>query len=377
MRRLSLRNRLLILVAIGAAVLASAAYATSSLKSIELSTVNTRFSIRGPQLPGHHIVIVALDTPSLTALNAHPPAIPRAIFARVIQRIHADHPRVISVDAQFEGPSLLGPIDDQDLLKTLAADGPIVLATHDNASGHPVPVPAGVVDAKGVVLASASVDVDSDRVLRREIYQPVETVTLPVKVAQLAGTAVSSSDFPDNHAWIDYLGPPGTFPTYSLSSVLDGHVNGGVFAHKIVLIGITDPSASQRDTFLTSVSSTPMSGVEVDANAVWTILHGFPLFQPVSGAVNLLLIIVLATLPALLAVRFTDTGTVLYSFRQPYSFCFCCWPNLPSTLAGSLMRRIPSSPLCWGCPGAVAPWNPASRNGIRHVFDAALGPRPR
>ena len=198
----------------------------------------------------------------------------------------------------------------------------------------------------------------------------METVTLPVKVAQLAGTAVSSSDFPDNHAWIDYLGPPGTFPTYSLSSVLDGHVNGGVFAHKIVLIGITDPSASQRDTFLTSVSSTPMSGVEVDANAVWTILHGFPL-QPVSGAVNLLLIIVLATLPALLAVRFATLNVLLIS--AAILVLFLLLAQLAFNAGWIIDVPNPVLALVLGCAGAITVESYVERRH-RHMLDAALGP---
>ena len=51
--------------------------------------------------------------------------------------------------------------DHQALLKAVAHDGPILLATHEE-SGGPIPVPAGVKDARGAILASAAIDTDSN-----------------------------------------------------------------------------------------------------------------------------------------------------------------------------------------------------------------------
>ena len=95
---------------------------------------------------------------------------------------------------------------------------------------------------------------------------------------------------PDNHAWIDFAGPPGTYRTYSLTDVLDGAVPSSAFSGKIVLVGVT--AAIGKDVFVTSASSKPMAGVEVQANAIETALRGFPL-QSSDAIVSLALIIAL------------------------------------------------------------------------------------
>ena len=56
-----LRLVLLAIVALGATGLAIVAYETDLLRSLELSTVNTRFSIRGHQRPPTNVVLVEID----------------------------------------------------------------------------------------------------------------------------------------------------------------------------------------------------------------------------------------------------------------------------------------------------------------------------
>ena len=105
---------------------------------------------------------------------------------------------------------------------------------------------------------------------------------------------------PDNHAWIDFDGPPGTYRTYSMADVLDGAVPSSTFAGKIVLVGVTAPIG--KDVFITSASSKPMSGVEVQANSIETVLRGFPL-QSSNPILSVALIIALALAPVLLSLR--------------------------------------------------------------------------
>ena len=80
----------------------------------------------------------------------------------------------------------------------------------------------------------------------------------------------------DGKAWIDYRGPPGTFRNVSFSRVLHGKVPASVFRGKTVVIGATAPSL--QDLHATSTTGDElMSGPEVQANAIWTAIHGFPL----------------------------------------------------------------------------------------------------
>ena len=89
------------------------------------------------------------------------------------------------------------------------------------------------------------------------------------------GRRVPRSGFAGRGARIDFRGPPGTVTTVSFSAVLAGRVDPAVFRGRIVVVGATAPSL--QDLHPTPTSSKPMSGPEVQANAIWTAMHGLPL----------------------------------------------------------------------------------------------------
>ena len=187
-----------------------------------------------------------------------------------------------------------------ELLAAIARDGPVLLATREGTDG-PITVPAGVPNAPGAVIASDAIDWDPDRVLRRMQYAQVRLKTVAVRAAEmLSNQPVNETEFPGNHAWIDFRGPPGTFPHYSFSDVMAGRVPASAFTGKAVLIGKTDPIGG--DVYVTSISSNPMSGVEVHANALWTVLAGIPL-KSADAPADIALILALIAIPAAIGVR--------------------------------------------------------------------------
>jgi CHASE2 domain-containing sensor protein len=281
-------------------------YASGVLNNLERQSVDERFSWRGGQSCGDQIVIVAVDQTTLQTLGVRPP-LPRSAYAKVVDHVHAASPRAIGIDTQFIGRS--DPAEDKALLEAVARDGPVLLATHDGPQG-PIPVPANTVDAPGVVAGSAAIDRDPDGVLRRMLEAPVALKTFAVRAAELArNQPVNAADFPDNHAWIDFRGPPGTFPRYSFADVLAGNVSASSFAGKTVLIGVTDPV---NDVFVTSISPVPMPAVEVNANAVWTVLAGIPLTS-VGAAIDVALILALIAIPVAVGARKSGLFTLASS----------------------------------------------------------------
>lgn len=76
---------------------------------------------------------------------------------------------------------------------------------------------------------------------------------------------------------VNYLGPPHTFPTYSLSQVLDGAVPDSIFANRIVLVGAN--ALGTNDTFESPFTSV-MPGVERLAMVIDSILHEHHLRRP-------------------------------------------------------------------------------------------------
>jgi CHASE2 domain-containing sensor protein len=280
-------------------VVTATIYALHGLASLDRDSVDLRFHTRGDEAPDPGIVIVAVDDKALAAINQVPP-IPRSYYARAFDQLKAADVRLIMVDVQFIGAGLDASADNQ-LVDAIGRDGPVVLAAPDFGSEQSS-VPAGRDGAPGAVLASAGVDVDQDGILRQMMFRQVDRTTLAVQAAQLLTGRDLAADFVDNHAWIDFRGGPGSFTTVSLIDLVNGTVPPSELAGKTVLVGVTAPV--EKDVFVTSVSSTPMSGVEVNANALQTLLRGIPL-RSVPSSANVILILLAAMIPFLLASRWS------------------------------------------------------------------------
>lgn len=295
--RLTGRDMLAVAVAALVAGFVLVLYAAGVLDNFERQSIDERFSVRGAKSPGSEIVIIGIDQKTLQALGS-PLLLPRSDYAKVLDRVHAASPRMIGIDKQFIGRT--NPADDNALLAAIARDGPVLLATHDGPQG-PITVPADEANAPGAVVASAAIEKDPDGVLRRMLYAPVRLETFAVRAAEIfRNQPVNEADFHDNHAWIDFRGRPGTFPHYSFSDVMAGKVPANAFTGKAVFIGFTDPVGD--DLFVTSISPVPMPGVEVHANALWTVLAGVPL-RPVGAPANVAIILALIAIPAAVGAR--------------------------------------------------------------------------
>ena len=101
--------------------------------------------------------------------------------------------------------------------------------------------------------------------------------------------------------WIDFAGPPGTVKTYSFSRVMLGLVPASAFTGKIVVVGPSAPSLQDVHSTATSGGEV-MSGAEIQANAIETALHGFPL-RSAPTWLGLGLIVLFGLLPGLASLR--------------------------------------------------------------------------
>jgi len=100
---------------------------------------------------------------------------------------------------------------------------------------------------------------------------------------------------------INYLGEPGTIPTYSAASLLDGSVPGRVFKDKIVIVGAT--AVGIYDLRVTPFSGI-FPGVEVQGTVMDNLLKGnFIRYPPFGQPLMLLLILGLVVLLGLVLPR--------------------------------------------------------------------------
>jgi len=300
----NLRVLLLVLVAIGATGIGIIAYGTSLLRSLELSTVNTRFSIRGKQQAPKNIVIVRIDGTTFSEINKQWP-FPRAVEARLLNRIDAGHPAAVGFDVVFSQPSNLGVNDDTAFLNAInGAHGKTVFSIQETSQNGDFQF-FGVDGRKLQRIvpfqpASTFFPFDPGGFYRRMVYSANRLPTFPVVTAEVATHKhVSPASFGGGSAWIDYVGPAGSFPSVSYSDVYFGRVPSSFFRGKIVLVGATAPSL--QDLHPTSTDRA-MPGIEVQANAINTLLRRFPL-SSAPGWLNVLLIVLLGVAVPLASLR--------------------------------------------------------------------------
>jgi adenylate cyclase len=282
------------------------AYGTNVFESLDLRTVDKRFSIRssihGTDQPSD-IVVVKVDDKTFNDLQTRWEDF-RPLHARLIRRLKKGGAKVIVYDVQFTEPSAPGhEEDDNKLITAVGAAGNVVLAT----TGLPVFGSNDLVREYNGRVGSAEFPQDPGDYFRRMRYQFGELKSLAVVAVE---RATGKSVKPFGTTWIDYRGPVETFKTISFSDALRGKGPPGVFQNKIVVVG---PWASTfQDLHPVSSGNDPMPGPEVQANAISTVLRGEPL-NSVPAWMNLVLIIGLGMLAPLSGLRFSLRGTLLIS----------------------------------------------------------------
>ncbi len=291
---------------VGVALLAAAVgvigLLTGAWNAVENASVDARFSLRPAHQP-HNLVVVGIDEKTLDQLNAHWP-FPRAIDARAIEVLRADHARTIVYDVQF-AKSTAEP-RDRALYRAVDRAGNVVLATTElGYRGHDEVFGGGDILARAnATVAAADFSANSSGVIQQYPYAVAGLNSVPVATAEVAtGRPPPVSSFRGGSAWIDFPGPVGTVPSVSFVDLVHGRVPPAELAGKIVVVGAT--SAALQDIHSTSVtSSTGMPGPEVQAAAIATALAGNPLRQtPLWVAVIITVLAGLATPLSCLTIR--------------------------------------------------------------------------
>jgi CHASE2 domain-containing sensor protein len=305
-----------------AAVISLFAYAANPrlLQRLELGTVDLRFDLRGAASVDPRILLVGIDDRTLASPIRQPPprrAISRSDQAAVLEAIDAGRPKVIVEDIEY---ATAGDVAQTRRLKAAlrSARSPVVLATgridragqttlfggatplNDSSARRQLNATIGYAgitpDLDGALRRVRGLGRQRDKEGREEFFG---LPTIAVRAAELAGA--KRVEFPDDGAWIDYAGPPGTYPHVSLADVRGGKVPAARFRDKIVVVGETSLRAA--DVHPTPADGgTRMSGPEIQANAIATVRRGLPLRDAPTWAA-VLLIVALAVVPAALAIR--------------------------------------------------------------------------
>lgn len=288
----------MVVVALVAAVVGIVFYTTGLWGTLEAQSVDARFGVRGTQSTPEEIVVVGVDDETFSELPNRRWPFPRSLEARVIRTLTEDGAKAIAIDIQFTEQTT--PKQDNALIGAVAGAPGVVLSTTETNKRGESRIFGGeeVVHELGARAGDTVVPVESGGTTRKMYYEFGGLTSFAVAAAEATtGERISPSQFEsDGKAWIDYRGGPDTFRNVPFSRVLRGKVPASVFRGKTVVIGATAPSL--QDLHATSTTGdTLMSGPELQANAIWTAVHGFPLSSSAT-VVDLILILLLAAAPA-------------------------------------------------------------------------------
>ena len=266
------------------------------LDSVSFGWLDTLLYLRGSRPPTDIVRVVAADAPDFRKLKppfeVPPTLMPRRPLAQAVRRLADAGARVVVLDVVLDTPSP-EPGDDAELASAL---------TYARARNVGLVGAANLVQAEDrqVVLdarpdlglrgetALANVAASRDGVVRFVDLATTVDGRLWLSVAARAARLYDRERFRAvvrgwrRQVLINYYGPAGTFTMLPFADLVNGLLPADWLRGRIVIIGRTDPVASdshwvpmlpglpgRRDT---AAGRARMSGLEVQANAVATIL---------------------------------------------------------------------------------------------------------
>lgn len=277
--------------------------------------------------PSPDILIVAIDDASIQALGRWPWR--RGLHASLLTRIcgaSSGQPRAVGLALILAEPDNRYPNDDIVLANAMSRCKNVVLPVTMESIGSnrsEIRRPLSIFAAN---YGHINLELDSDGVARSVFLTegdrrgPLDHFAVAM-VGQREGPEGQTRPLPgidsegyrarpaflglnwvrDNWMYIPFVGPPGRYSTVSYVDVLRGAVPESAFAGKYVLVGAT--ATGLNDSFPTAVSGSGqgMSGVEIIANVMQSLMDGRAI-TPVSRQWGVLLSVaaVMLTLAAVL-----------------------------------------------------------------------------
>jgi adenylate cyclase len=263
-------------------------------------------SLYGGKPALQNIVIIGVDDKSLQEIGRWP--WPRERFASLLENVNGS--TAVGIDVAFFEPST----SRSDAIFSAALHNrPVVLVSEyvnftDDIRGDALLRPRYPISAR---TGYANILNDADGVVRALNLQLGDEPAFSAAVYEV----YTGQPYPAKKRFlINYAGPPRSFTRYSATDVIKGRVPTDAFAGKIVLVGAVARDFHDESLVPTSKGE-PMSGVEIHANAIQTMLlqnelHTVPWWMT-AGAI-LLVCLILAFI--VLRVPMVVAGLIAFGF---------------------------------------------------------------
>jgi adenylate cyclase len=259
--------RLLRALAVGllAAGAAGGLAAVNALDRAEHDFVDARYELRGDHA-APDVAVVDIDEDTFDRLAELRWPYPRWVHAEAIAALLEAGARRVVYDVQFSEPSRRR--DDRALLAAAADPRVVMSSAAVTIAGEPAIIDgAARLKARGGNVGTSLLPVDGDGVWRR-LAGRVEGVPQIAVLAAGATAAVGSRP-------IDFAGEPFSVRTIPFWRVPTERFDPDRVRDRIVVVGSSAPSL--QDLHPTAAGGGLMPGAEIHANAIQTVLDGYPL----------------------------------------------------------------------------------------------------
>lgn len=279
------------------------------------------------------IAIVAIDEKSLQALGRWPWS--RSLHAELLARLTRYEASAVGFDIVFaEHSPAADAVADAALAGAIAANRRVVLPVfpeqldaRQGSLAEVLPLPA--LANAAAKLGHVDVELDADA-LARSVYlkaglgSPVWPTlalamdevargsawsALPGQGRDSAGPGTDGTWVRDQRMLVNFAGPPGSFRHLSFIDVLSQDAVAASLRGKYVLVGATASGIREALSTPLSGEQRPMAGVEFHANVLDNLLER-RWITPLPWPARLLLLIVMASAPALIYPRLTPRGAL-------------------------------------------------------------------
>ncbi|QSJ17390.1 CHASE2 domain-containing protein [Nostoc sp. UHCC 0702] len=301
--------------AIGAALLSASGLGMVQL--MENQALSAFFQLRGSIVPPKDIVILAIDDQSISIPEQYYKTDPkryayleplksfpfkRTAYAQIIEKLIKAGARSVALDIVFDTPSSYGVDDDRQLQAALQQYGSKVTlaALYENFQTHQgifmqLSPPQEIFRVGSVSIGSVNFPLEVDGKVHRlageysKLLAKYDSLAVKMPSFDEAVLLAAQINYPRPKGdRINFWGMAGTFETIPLWYVLDPEnwntylEQGKVFQDKIVLIGSTDKLNNDYHPIAAGNSLDKMSGVEIHANAIATLMQN----QAIGQAIN-------------------------------------------------------------------------------------------
>lgn len=299
-RKLTLRNILVVgtaLVLLAMQLISVLGNANTPLVALESGARDLLMRVRGQQEPASDIVILAIDDTSLAWVGEQWPW-PRSLLAEIVSRLNEAGARGVGLDIflfeESDDPSgdealaaALGEAQNSVMVMRIFRDprqpGAVTLE-------RPIPVLRDSVDGTGITSLVRDRDAITRSLQAYDIYVDETYYNWGFEMAHLvlgvdgpSNPSPTGLNFNGNrialqrgNLLVNYDGPAGTYPTYSVIELLEGDAleqNPDAFRDKIVLVGAT--TITLQDVYPTPFSAQELTpGVEIVANTMDMLIAG-------------------------------------------------------------------------------------------------------